>query len=408
MRIGGRPGRAADALAVGAAAIAVVGSITLSWLGAFPVDGTITFVDIEWYRRALDEVVAGRPMASQLNYPPVALVLLSPLRGLPALAGERLWAGATIAVALLLAAITVRAAHTSAGRAVTPPLADRAVRIAIAVPLVLLSFPVSFNLSTGQLSIFVMALALVDASGLLPPRAQGGLVGVASALKLTPLAFAPYYGLTRQWRRLGVALTTFAALGLVGYGLFPEDSLAFWTHPDAAAGVIGNSPLNVAILGLLLQWPGDSAWVRALWLVLASGAAAAALWRARAHYLRGERFQAALVVGVASTIVTPLAWSHYQQWKVLAAVWLMLSRRPLPVSLGAGLYAIFSMPYALVVFGVLRDQPLGMAGRALIAIASLAVCITGLPSSDSEQPRVPVRAGRAAVPGAGVGAPATS
>ena len=65
MHIGGGRWRPADALAVGLAAVMVVGSISLSWLNAFPPDGRLTFVDIEWYRRALDEVPqAGRCPAS--------------------------------------------------------------------------------------------------------------------------------------------------------------------------------------------------------------------------------------------------------------------------------------------------------------------------------------------------------
>jgi len=382
MRMRRWPWRLADVLAIGLAVVMIAGSTAVSWLKVFPPGGHVTFVDIEWYRRALDEVAAGRPMSSQLNYPPISLVLLSPLRGLPALTGEQLWAGASIAVGLLLAAITVRAATAGSGP-------DRAVRhgaigMAIAAPLVLLSFPVSFNLITGQLSIFVMALALVDASGQLPRRFQGSLVGVAAALKLTPLIFIPYYALTRQWRQLGMATATFGAFGAVGFALFPQDSISFWAHPGAAAQVVAGSHLNVTILGILLQWPGDSVPVRIAWMALAAGAGAAAFWRARAHFLRGEQFQAAVVIGIASTVISPLGWSHYQQWQVVAAVWLILSGRPRNIAWGALLYALFCGPYSVAVFGALRDMPLGVAGRAAIMIASLVVCLTGLPRSPGQ------------------------
>jgi len=379
MRIGGQRRRPADALAVGLAIVSIAGSVALSWLNVFPINGDAAFVDIEWYRRALNEVAAGRPMASQLNYPPITLILLSPLRGLPKGTGEQLWAGATIAVALLLAAITVRASIAATDQADT--VRQRALGTAIAAPLVLLSFPVSFNLSTGQLSILVMALAMADASGLLPRRFQGSLVGMAAALKLTPLIFAPYYALTRQWRQLGVAAATFGMLSAIGFALFPQDSINFWTHPDAAAQMAGSSHLNVTILGILLQWPGESIPVRVAWLALAAGAGAAAFWRARAHFLRGEQFQAALVIGIASTVISPLGWSHYQQWQVVAAVWLMLSGRRRNTAWGALLYVAFSVPYSFAVFGVLRDDPIGVAGRAMIMITSLAVCLTGLPRS---------------------------
>lgn len=83
MRIGVWRWRPADAIAVSLAAVMTIGLVWLSWRSAFPPDGRLTFVDIEWYRRALDELAAGRPMSSQLNYPPISLVVLSPLRGLP-------------------------------------------------------------------------------------------------------------------------------------------------------------------------------------------------------------------------------------------------------------------------------------------------------------------------------------
>jgi|GEM_PF-1307810 len=383
MRIEVRRWRPADALVAGSAVVMVIGSVALSWLNLFPITGKVTFVDIEWYRRALDEVAAGRPMSSQLNYPPVSLILLSPLRGLPALAGEQLWAGASIAVALLLAAITVRASTAATDQART--VRQRALGMAIATPLILLSFPVSFNLTTGQLSIFVMALAMVDAAGLLPRRFQGSLVGVAAALKLTPLIFVPYYAITRQWRQLRLAVATFGTLGAIGFALFPRDSIDFWLHPGAAAQLAGASHLNVTILGVFLQWPGDSTPVRAAWLALAVGAAAAAYWRARSHFLRGEQFQAALVIGIASTVIGPLGWSHYQQWQVVAAVWLMLSGRRRNAGWGLLLYVAFSAPYSLAAFGALRDAPIGVVARAMITIASLAVCFTGLPRSRTEE-----------------------
>jgi len=364
-------------LAAGGALALAAFSLLVAWLNVFPWWRAPSFVDIEWYRKALDAVAAGRPMYEWLGYPPISLVVLSPLRGLPELAGEQLWTAGSLLLSVALAAGIVHLVNVrkeSSDRASTNQL----VQFGIAIAMIVFSYPMNFELVTGQISLLVMALAFVDASGLLPRRYQGILVGLAGALKLTPLAFLLYYALTRQWRPLARAGAAFAIATAVGFALFPQDSVFFWTHVDSSERLGPGAFINVSLLGALSHWIPDPVVARWLWILLAAVLGCVALVRARTHFLAGEQLQAALVVGCATTVVSPIAWPHYQFWQVLVAVWLVLSGARNGLIRGMALYAVFSFPFALLCYA---GYPALWARLAweLLLVASVLICMLGLP-----------------------------
>ena len=389
------PAPLATAVAYGAALLLAGCGVLVAWLNVFPPGKPSGFVDIDWYRRALDAVAAGRLMYTEVTYPPITLLVFSPLRGLPALAGEQLWTGATIAVALLLAWATARFCLADADRSAALRDPRFLIQFGFAAVLLLVSYPVMFHLSVGQLSILVMALAFFDVSGLVKRRFQGSLVGAAAALKLTPLIFFPYYALTKQWRQLGIAVAGFVALAMIGFGLFPADSAYFWTHPDSSGQLNPGTYINVTLLGTMIRWLGDTPLVRVGWIVLAIGVGLTALLRARAHFHHQEHFQAAIVVGCASTLIGPIAWPHYQIWQVLAAIWLMLSGSRRRFALGVTLYAIFSYPFAVLIYGPYRDLLIAQLGREALMLASLIICLLGLPHSTPAPAKAPEAAATA-------------
>ncbi|MFG2005081.1 glycosyltransferase family 87 protein [Spirillospora sp. NPDC048911] len=61
-----------------------------------------------------------------------------------------------------------------------------------AASLLLLSVPLQSGLRFGQVSVFLVVLAFADAAGLVPARWRGVAIGLAGAIKLTPLIFVPY------------------------------------------------------------------------------------------------------------------------------------------------------------------------------------------------------------------------
>jgi alpha-1,2-mannosyltransferase len=89
-------------------------------------------------------------------------------------------------------------------------------------------------------------------------------VGLAAAVKLTPLLFVVYLAATRRWRAAAAALATFVAAAGLGFLFAPADSVTFWFDgtflaADRISAVDGpsNHSLNglLARLGVVGPWP---------------------------------------------------------------------------------------------------------------------------------------------------------
>lgn len=402
-----RRSRAIRWLAAGEAMLVLIIVIVLAWPNLMPSGDNPKLVDVASYRATLDAVANGALMFDWLGYPPVTLILLSPLRGLPELAADQLWTGASIFMILVLAAALSKLALNLRP---APASKDPAMFLAffgVTGTLLMLSEPINNQLLTGQLTILVVTLAFLDAAGAMPRKWQGSLVGLAAAFKLTPLIFFPYYLFTRQWRQAALATASFVAATGLGFLLFPRDSLYFWTHPDSS-GRLGPGRIdNLTILGVLSRWLPDPAVARTLWLGVALAIGLAAFWRARQHFRLGEQVEAALVIGCASTVVSPVAWPHYQIWLVLTASWLIIAGSRRTRILGVLVYVPYS---ALVVLPLFSrsfshgDFPPTVALRLLWEVMVLVptlICVLGLPHrvGADQNARQPSPAAPAAVAG---------
>jgi alpha-1,2-mannosyltransferase len=198
------------------------------------------------------------------------------------------------------------------------------------------------------------------------------------------LIFFPYYVLTRQWRQLGMATATFAAATGVGFFLFPRDSLYFWTHTDSSGRLGVDRMDNVSILGTLSRWMADPGQARMVWYGLALVVGLAAFWRAWRHFSRGEQMEAALVIGAASTAISPIAWPNYQLWLPMAAVWLIATGERRTRLIGVLIFVPYFALYAYPLYGLIdpAGHPLELVARILwelnVVVPTL-ICVLGLP-----------------------------
>lgn len=341
--------------------------------------------DLDIYRGAINYAFAGgdlydytytHPTVHGLGftYPPFAAILLTPFALLDSVPAKVVWTVLTFAVLIWCLVVLVRQAVKDGDSRLGPSPA-RATRVAwvagLSIP-VMASYPFLHNMVVGQVSLFVVALALCD--HLLPRRWQGALVGLAGAIKLTPLVFLPYYLLTRQWRQAAVCLGAFAAATGLAFAVLPAASIAYWTDKLWQTGRVGrtDSTVNKSLLGLLSRELPAGAPVNLVWLAVAAGVAALAYWRA-AQYLRaGNLLAATLAVGALSVAVSPISWPHHQLWLVLAAAWYLLQRGRLPLVLGVVLFVIFlGYPW-------FDDYPAGTVGTLLgvgVELPALAVLL---------------------------------
>jgi alpha-1,2-mannosyltransferase len=240
------------------------------------------------------------------TYPPFAGLLFRPLSWLPRSLVQLVWSLATVGVVAGLGLLVARsfARHLSGVLALV----------------LMLSAPVSSNLKSGQVSIFLAGLIAVDVLALRRTPWFGSLIGLAAAIKLTPLIFIPMLWLAGRRAAAVTATAVFAGCTAVGALALPADSWRFWTGELFQASRLGSirSVGNQSLNGALLRFgvPPDLRTV----LVLAVGGtiAAVALWRAAALARSGDWFAAMVVTGAASVVLSPVSWTHHQVWLVLA------------------------------------------------------------------------------------------
>jgi len=356
-------------------------SVGLFWNSLFGATRTKPLTDIEYYRNALEAVAAGRPLFEVLGYPPFALIPIAPLGWMPLRQAEMMWTAVSIAGVVLLGWLLVWLARRAPGRTVAPAGPAGAVTsTALAALLLLFSNPVVSQLFNGQLSLLVIGLTFVDGCGLLPRRLQGSLIGIAGAIKLTPMIFVPYYLITGQRRQAVTSSVSFVVATGIGFALYPADSLDFWTHLGSTTrfGDLAR-PDNLSMLGTLTRWIADPTVARFTWYALFLVIGAIALLRARSHFRRGEVVQAALVVGTASVALSPISWPHHQIWLVLIAVWLLWTPRAMDRVMGVALLVAYSIGWVS-----LYGPPFGFDLLTFLvweprAIVPVVICITGLP-----------------------------
>lgn len=355
------------AIGIIVAAVVFVALACWSVVAALTRPGYDRLADLHVYLGAVRAMRAGTPLYSYaaengdpFTYPPFAALLFWPLGAVAEPVVQAVWTLVTVAAVLVLAAVV-------AGR-------QRVVLAVLAAATVLLaSAPVQSNLRLGQVSIFVVLLALVDALQLLPRRLGGTLIGLAAAIKLTPLLFVPYLWVIGRRRDAIRAMAAFLACAALAFAVWPDASVTFWTRAVFATSRIGNlsSTGNQSINGALLRYAVPTGERMVAWAVLAGLVALVALLCAREYHRRGQIAMASVTIGCATIAVSPVSWTHHQIWTVLAGILLVAGPRRTRVV--AGVIVLVTM--CVQVGAVL---PLGAFlrenSRALCAVA---VCVGG-------------------------------
>ena len=164
-------------------------------------------------------------------------MLFAPLTWLPLLPVQILWTLATVATVAGLALLVRR---------------DRSGPLALAL---FLSAPVSSDLRYGQVSLFLAGFIAVDVLALRRTPWFGSLIGIAAAIKLTPLIFIPMLWLAGRRRAAVTAAATFAGCAVIAAIVLPGDSWRFWTTEVFQVSRLGHitSAGNQSLNGLLLR-----------------------------------------------------------------------------------------------------------------------------------------------------------
>lgn len=261
-------------------------------------------------------------------YPPVAAVLAVPLTWPPL---EWVMAAWAVVIALTVVALLHRLGLTGWRLSL------------IAAAIIMVVEPVNQTIAFGQVGVFLVALVALD---LMPgprvlPRAPrrwsrdgrwlpiGGLVGVATAIKLTPGLFVVHLLLVRRWRAAIGAVAGFAVLTLLGLLTAPQRSIEFWgrlVHGDTGLGDSVIYLQNQSLFGALTRGLGYGGVGTVLGLAIAALTAVLGVVVAGWWHRRGDEAMAILLCGLATLLASPVSWAHHYVWIVLLAGLLVLRR----------------------------------------------------------------------------------
>ena len=319
------------------------------------------------------------------TYPPFAAIVLRPLTWLEPRPTGLLWLTLCLVVAIAVSAIVVLSRRW--------PLVQsyRVIALLLATGLFLGSVQVQSDLITGQVNLVLALLIGLDVGRFVPDRFRGALVGFAAAIKLTPMVIWGWFVVTRQWRALATSVGTFGACALLALIVLPSDSQRFWTEAVFETGRVGDVTLrfNSSVMGVLARAGIDGPMRTVLWLLLGGILVLTAYWNAQRARAAGDHVAAAILLGCAAVVATPIAWPHHQIWLPLAGIVLALRERWLPRVLG---FVVIAFAYLHVPLTQWWDaHGLGWLFNNVDFAMFVGVCVLGLaagraPVSEERRP----------------------
>lgn len=258
------------------------------------------------------------------TYPPFATLVFWPLAQLPLKVASGVWGGINLVALFVVVGVTLATLRPSesGGRSSFP---WRSALVCLG-PAALLE-PVMLNMSFGQINILITALIIVDVTGRYEIAARslprGLLVGLAAAIKLTPVIFVAYFLVTKQWRAAKVATAAFVGCAAVSFLLNPHASFDFWTiyshdvRRIGSAAYISNQSAQGAIDRL-----SHHVWSPTLFFPLELIVLLVGLLAAHRLFARGQRFLGFLLITVAGYLVSPITWCHHMIVIIAVVAWL--------------------------------------------------------------------------------------
>jgi alpha-1,2-mannosyltransferase len=307
------------------AALSLAGALALAIAPA-----TGRQVDFEVYRmggaqlfgqRLYDVYLAGLDL--HFTYPPFAALLFWPFAQVSVRLGQLVWLVINLLALVAMTAVSIRAVRPGWSR-------RRIWGIALIVlfPVLRLS-PDILTLDYGQVNFVVALLILVDLTCVVRFRSRalprGVLLGIAAAVKLTPLIFIPFLVLTRQFRAAATALGSFLLCSAAAFAIAPHSSRFYWSHKifERAATLIYISDQNLhSALQRIGAGPPAPLLLDALTVIFAAGGLAVAAWA----YRVSSPVLGILLCAATGLIVSPVSWAHHYVWVVPVLAWLILGR----------------------------------------------------------------------------------
>jgi alpha-1,2-mannosyltransferase len=290
------------------------------------------------------------------TYPPFALGILTALTVLSAIATLAIWQFLSAVSLVAVVGLTLRSSTRLSRRVVV------LVALVVSAASILLLQPVRSSLDFGQINFFLMLAIVFD---VLRPRsaARGVLVGLAAAMKLTPLMYVTYFLMTRDRSAALRAGATFVGALVIAWLIFPRDSATYWFHQAFSPGHKGGagSIVNQSWFGLVRRFASTlGPFTNVVWLTLCLATLATGILLARRYLSVGRPVEAILALALTELLVSPISWVHHWSWIVLLPV-LLISRwrhdRYGAAAMFLLLATAIAAPYTSHSYGWYRESP---------------------------------------------------
>jgi alpha-1,2-mannosyltransferase len=282
--------------------------------------GDYRFFDLHVYRAATLAVAAGHALYSMelrhglgFTYPPFAVMVMAPLRWMTFYHDE---------VAVTAGNIALVAVTSHAAVRLRQPAAHRARAGWVAAAIALWAEPVLSTIGYGQIDLLIAALVTVDLACGRNSRLGGIGIGLAAALKLTPLIFIPYLLLSRRGGMAARAGATFAASIAVSFIALGRDAASYWggavfnlSRVTGREHLAGFSPTDQSLRGTILRLFPQTTHVGLVSEPICLLVGAVGVGLAVASARRGEELQGFLLTAITGLLVSPISWTHH--WAIV-------------------------------------------------------------------------------------------
>lgn len=293
-------------------------------------------IDLHVYRDAGSSFLHGEPVYAHytitrysvlpFTYPPFAALLAIPLSLIPLVTLNALW-DVAVYVALAYVLWVVLAPIREQLRAAAPAAVPYLLPVAwIGASYVL---AVRQQIHYGQVGVFLMALIVADLLTPATGRWRGVLVGVATAIKLTPGVFIIGLWLAGRRRAAGIATASFVLISGATAIVAPGASRAYWTDALFDSNRLGNNAdvSNQSLRGIFLRTSLDHEWATAAFVVSGLVVAVIGFRKAVLAWRAGDDLRAVVLVGLLMALLSPVAWIHHFVFVVPLIALLVRDRR---------------------------------------------------------------------------------
>lgn len=312
-------------------AITILGTLTGLGVIVSQIKSTQYPIDMIVYRMGVEAFFSGKELygnSFQLSdtlslpylYPPFSAIALAPFTLVPGVNDD--WLGN---IMILTSAALLLWCLYAVFRSVTSWKSwDLWALVTMVWSTGMLSNPVVLNSSFAQINLVLMALVVAD---LIPRKRrlpQGWLIGVAGAIKLTPLAMCLYFLVRKDFKALVTTLSAFLLACATAAAVRWDSTQQFFASKllsmtsTTTIGVdttyTSNSSLRAMIDRFLATQDtlATGIWVLATLLTVFAGA-----WIMVQLLHRNLTIEAWLVNALIMLLVSPISWVHHWVWMTL-------------------------------------------------------------------------------------------